>query len=305
MDLLTFYNNPEDSDVLIIHPKGQIYAHKIILKTRSKVLASMLQVGFKEADNHQIDLSAFSSSSVEFVIRYCYQKELLVKSTISLNKLEQLIHLGDFLDLKDFTEELSKYMISTNYDTNKILSIILKYRLNSVYSFISDICTKNVDVVQKLSYDDYFEMRKHLQTPNLTIHCDIIWCDYNDETKFEIFANSLNITPSILGEFFYDPDFNFNSDYAKILYSSFLRNNLDYAKILYSYCLRTDPDFAKILYEFFLRDKIDLSSDISDTISMFNGFESLFDSLCGNNISFQPSHRRHSRQLSRRPSYVE
>ncbi len=126
MNFTTFYNNPENSDVIIKHKEGMLYGHQIILKIASPVFAMMLKRGTRE-----IDLTDFDSASVLLVIKQMYHvSEILIESC---EMLENLIAVVDFLDYQPLRAKIIMAIKNNNITrVPELHPLIVKYNLKEL-----------------------------------------------------------------------------------------------------------------------------------------------------------------------------
>lgn len=212
MEFARFYNNPENSDVTIIHKDGSLYAHQIILKANSSVLTKMLNSGMKETQTSEIKLTSFLGRNVETVIGYIYHihnpQKILVKD---ISILDDLLNLVEFIDLAKFKEYISDLLTANYvtgqgftykddtetytpnyYETNSIINLILKYRLKQLYATVADFCRYNDDIIKNICLEDYNALRIELLSDVKLLRYDVIWCDHNDPKQIKRFICDVN-----------------------------------------------------------------------------------------------------------------
>lgn len=197
MDFIQFYNNPDSSDVTIITQNSKIYAHQIILKAASPVLAAMLKSGILESQRHEINLTAFLAKNVETVIYSMYfdaKNEFSNRIKISFNdisELEDLCNLVEYCNYDSFKTIISK-VLSKNYseppqyyDNDQIVRLIFKYDLPDLYRFVAELCMKHEELIKNIDYDDYCDFRTvfDIQYKGSKIKYDLLWCEYHDDPK--------------------------------------------------------------------------------------------------------------------------
>lgn len=202
MNFSRFYDNPENSDVILLLKEGKLYAHQIILKTCSPVLEKMLNSGMKETQTCEISLASFCPKNVQTVVAYMY--DIYDKKQIPLNNLsgfEDLLNLVEYLDFVDFKEVISD-ILSNSYSSKKgfktseqsesnntrvIIDLILKYKLSGVYHSVANYCRYNKDIIDHLALDDYIILRKEWIDESNLIEYDLRWCDHNEPKQIKQF----------------------------------------------------------------------------------------------------------------------
>ena len=198
----TFYNNPENSDVTILHQDGSIKAHQIILKMNSSVLRKMLNAPMKEGQSGVIDFSHFTSQTIEIVIKsmyYMYDEKCknalsLFKVITDLDQFEEIIQFADYLDYIRFGYYVIRYIqdkIKDSHNNDKIYRLIIRYELEELYYQLAQECKKNTALLDELSLSIYQELRLFFDY-NQTKY-DLLWCSsHNDNAHFELFLKDID-----------------------------------------------------------------------------------------------------------------
>ena len=128
MRIARFYNNVEDSDVLIEHNEGTLACHKVILKAGSIVLDKMLKAPMLEQQENRIRLCTFKASSVIICIKHIYQIKL-EEVPEKVEELEDLIDLCNYLDLDllkmQIDHKLFNLLIENGDDKYEMVNLFL------------------------------------------------------------------------------------------------------------------------------------------------------------------------------------
>ena len=167
MNIQKFYNNLEDSDVIIVHNDGNIYCHKVILKAGSSVLDTMLKNPMLEKQENAIKLLTFKTSSVVRCIKHIYQIRI-DELPDNLEELEDLINLCNYLDLSLLKMQIDHKMhVALKDDQFNMLELFLmgiKYEMpNLMETTAAHIFNKGLNV-SNFSLEQYKCLRNILLT---------------------------------------------------------------------------------------------------------------------------------------------
>ncbi len=102
---ISYYNNPEYSDVTIQLSGGTIYAHRIILSTGSNVLRTLLDIKMKDLAG-VVSFPEHSDVAIKTVIGFIYGKWDLLNRT--LDEWCEIVYFANFLNIPKLLEMLFK-----------------------------------------------------------------------------------------------------------------------------------------------------------------------------------------------------
>jgi hypothetical protein len=94
-DLVFAFNEPEDSDFRVIASGVTFYVHRIFLKCRSNLFASILRGGFQECVRGELLIDTFPPADVEAALRWIYTSEVDLTEANFLGVLQ----VGEYMQL--------------------------------------------------------------------------------------------------------------------------------------------------------------------------------------------------------------
>ncbi len=161
MQIHKFYNNLEDSDILIVHNEGNIYCHRVILKAGSTVLDLMLKNPMLEKQENVIKLLTFKTSSVVTCIKHIYQIKLKDLPD-RVKELEDLIDLCNYLDLHLLKLQIDHHLFDlvfhdkeNKYDMEELFLMSIKYEMSNLMECTAAHIFQKKSGINKLNLEQY------------------------------------------------------------------------------------------------------------------------------------------------------
>jgi hypothetical protein len=100
-DLVFAFNEPEDSDFRVIASGVTFYVHRVILKCRSNLFASILRGGFQESLRGELLIDNFPPTDVEAALRWIYTSEV----DLTAANLLGVFQVGEYLQLDRLVQQ--------------------------------------------------------------------------------------------------------------------------------------------------------------------------------------------------------
>ena len=205
---MQFYNNPEDSDVTIVHKDGNIFAHKVLLKIGSPGLARMLRASMKEKEQSKIELLNYLPNTVITAIKWIYGDTVSYVAPETEEEFTELIEFSDLYELVSLKRKIAPDLVKSKLPPLTIFSMIFTYHLEVAYDFAAKMLAKTPKLVEKLDLEDYKQVRgyykSHMgisQNSNSEYHIlfglDCTWCDANDKNQIHEFLATYPYIPLV------------------------------------------------------------------------------------------------------------
>lgn len=108
MDITSWYNNKEDSDIIVRLKSGEnIYAHRIVLKSKSEVFRGIFMAKMREAKDGIVTFPEYSDAAIVFVLRSMYGWPGSIES---LNVFEwfELFQFANYIGFETIISQLEK-----------------------------------------------------------------------------------------------------------------------------------------------------------------------------------------------------
>lgn len=142
VDLTMFINRKEGSDVTILSKDGQtLYGHKLILSSRSKVLADML------TSKSNLELN-FDKEIILVILEYIYSG----KTLLTIKNWENVLKLADKLSLVSLRKVCFEFIVKT-LNKNTVLDVMIKAQSKGYEFDATDLLERCVTYVEKKAYD--------------------------------------------------------------------------------------------------------------------------------------------------------
>lgn len=130
-------SSEEDSDVTLISSEGDsMKAHKLVLKTRSKVFKTMFNSSLSEASSGEVKLDDMGSFALEMFLKYIYTGEPADDYCLNTptEVFKQLVNAGEKYELPGLKEWAGLNILKTLSVSNAwdLLIFIKKYNLPEV-----------------------------------------------------------------------------------------------------------------------------------------------------------------------------
>jgi hypothetical protein len=99
-DLGTVFNDPEDSDFRLLVSGTTFHVHRLILKHRSNMFASMFRGGYQETVNGELVIDDFPAADVEAALRWMYADVV----EITAANLVEILRVASYMQLDGLVE---------------------------------------------------------------------------------------------------------------------------------------------------------------------------------------------------------
>jgi hypothetical protein len=100
-DFANAFDQPDDSDFRVVASGTTFHLHRVILKCRSNMFASVFRGGFTEATTSEMTIDNFPPADVEAALRWLYTSEV----SLTAANLVGVLRVGDYMQLDGLTEQ--------------------------------------------------------------------------------------------------------------------------------------------------------------------------------------------------------
>lgn len=166
----SLYLNPNGADVWFIFDDERIPGHKFILTTMSQWLNTMFNGSLPEDEEVNMTNANVSSAAFKEFLRFLYTQ----KSKITMNNIEEVIHLAKLSLSDEFLEKCEEFLIQhlTIDGIFFAYELALLYELNKLKRICEEEISVNAEKVLKSS--SFFEFpHEYLQNVLECDSCDL------------------------------------------------------------------------------------------------------------------------------------